>query len=64
MTMKAVDNYSNNGKKDHGVRGIMSIQRKMAIADQMDLLHICIYAHTAIDFVDLVKPIGEEDDHQ
>ena len=40
MTMMAVDNYDNNGKKDHGVRGIISIQRKMAIADQMDMLHM------------------------
>ena len=27
-------------------------------------MHICMYAHMAINFVDLVKPIGEEDDHQ
>ena len=62
MTMKAVDNYDNNGKKDHGVRGIMSIQKNMAITNIY--IYICIYAHMAINFVDLVKPIGEEDDHQ
>ena len=60
--MKAVDNYDYNGKYDHDVRRIW--KRKIGIADQMDMLHICIYACMETNFVDLVKPVGEEDDHK
>ena len=47
--MKAVDNYDGYGKE----RQVLQIRWTC-----------CIYAYMETNFVDLVKPVGEEDDHK